>query len=134
MESFKALFEEKKFFYLNQNDNRIPVLEEMRLKSITNRYHLDGIYYDLDKHNIFKRKDRYRFKKLLIILFLFLVLFNSFEIVFNIIVLNSKKKSEDYKEALRIITSLISLSNILVTLILSSSIIIKMKIESSIFY
>ena len=134
MESFKALFEEKKFFYLNQNDNRIPELEEMRLKSITNRYHLDGIYYDLDKHNIFKRKDRYRFKKLLIILFLFLVLFNSFEIVFNIIVLNSKKKSEDYKEGLRIITSLISLSNILVTLILSSSIIIKMKIQSSIFY
>ena len=134
MESFKALYEEKKFFYLQNKDNRIPELEEMRLKNISNIYHLDGIYYDLDKHNIFKRKDRYRYKILLIILFSLLVAFNIFEIIFNIIGLNSQKKSEDYNETERVIPSFISLSNILVTLILSSSIIMKRKIQSSIFY
>ena len=134
MESFKALYKVKIYFYLKNNDNRIPEIEEMRLKSITNKYHLDSIYYDLDNHNIFKRKDRFRFKKILITIFLFLVVFNIFEIIYNIISLSYKKKSEEFGKYLRLITSFISLSNILVTLILSSSIVIKMKIESSIFY
>ena len=134
MESFKALYKVKKYFYLKNNDNRIPEIEEMRLKSISNKYHLNGIYYDLDNHNIFKRKDRFRFKKLLIAIFLFLVVFNIFEIIFNIIRLSDPQKSEDFDKGIRLITSFISLSSILVTLILSSSIIIKMKIESSIFY
>lgn len=134
MESFKALYEEKKYFYLKQNNHRVPELEEMRIKSITKTYHLDGIYYDLDNHNIFKRTDRYRFKKFLIIIFTILVCFNLFEIIFNIVGLIHKKKSESYTEVERMITSIISLINILVTLVLSSFTVIKMKIKSSIFY
>ena len=134
MESFKVLFEEKKHFYKNDDNNRAPELEEIRVKEISNRYHLDKIYYDLDNHNIFKRTDRYRFKVLYIILFSLLVIFNIFEIIFNIVMLNMDKKSEDYTNSERIITSFISILNILVTLILSSFSIIKMKISSSIYY
>ena len=136
MESFKALYEEKKYFYLNQNNNnnRIPELEEVRIKSISKSYHLDNVYYDLDNHNIFKRTDRYKYKIFLIIIFTILVCFNLFEIIFNIIGLIHKTKSESFSPTQRMITSIISLVNILVTLVLSSFTVIKMKIQSSIFY
>ena len=136
MESFKALYEEKRYFYLNQNNNnnRIPELEEMRIKSISKTYHLDNVYYDLDHHNIFKRTDRYKYKIFLIFVFTILVCFNLFEIIFNIFSLIHKKKSESYSESERIVTSIISLINILVTLVLSSFTVIKMKIQSSILY
>lgn len=88
----------------------------------------------MDNHNIFKRVDRYNKKIILIILFSILVVFNLFEIIFNIIMLKIKKKSEDFTTIERLLTSAVSIINITVTLILSSLTIIKMKIKSSIFY
>ena len=133
MESFKLLFEEKNNFYLN--NNTIPKeITERQLKIISKRYHLDGLYYGLDNHNVFKRVDRYKNKIILIPLFSLLVIFNSFEIIFHIVMLKKKRKSEDYDEFRRAITSIISLVNILISLLLSTKTMVKLKIKSSIFY
>lgn len=114
----------------------MPLQTEMRsLKAITEKYELKGLYYGLDNHNIFKRADRYNYKILFVILFLILVAFNLFEIIFNILMLTAmKKKSEDFSEFSRVIAALVSIANILVTLILSSITITKLKIQSYIFY
>ena len=135
MESFKLLYEERNHFYLK--NNIIPQdIDEKKLKAISKRYHLDGLYYGLDNHNhnLFKRIDRYRKKRVLIILFSLLVIFNSFEIIFHIVMLHVKKKSEDYNTRDRWATSLVSLINIFISLILSTITMIKLKIKSSIFY
>lgn len=135
VESFKILFQEKKHFYLTKNNNnRLDEVEEKRIKTINKRYHLEGIYYDLDNHNIFKRIDRYRFKIIFIILFASFVAFNLFEIGFNIYSLINLRKSENYDWFFRVASSIISLLHILVILILSSITIIKRKINSLIFY
>ena len=133
MESFKLLFEEKNNFYLN-NNTIPPEITERKLKIISKRYHLDGLYYGLDNHNAFKRVDRYKNKITLIALFTLLVIFNSFEIIFHIIMLQKRKKSEEYIKSERIATSVVSLVNILISLILSTITMIKLKIKSSIFY
>ena len=129
------MFEEKNYYYLTINNN-MPLQTEMRsLKAITEKYELKGLYYGLDNHNIFKRADRYNYKILFVILFLILVAFNLFEIIFNILMLTAmKKKSEDFSEFSRVIAALVSIANILVTLILSSITITKLKIQSYIFY
>jgi len=46
---------------------------------------LENIYYGSDKKNIFKRIDRYFYKKTLIITFLILCLGNLHEIIFNLV-------------------------------------------------
>ena len=104
------------------------------MKIISEIYKLEGLYYGLDNHNLFKRVDRYKNKILLIVIFSTLFLFNLFEIIFHIIFFNLKKKSGEFSDFNRMITSAVSLINILVTLILSSLTIIKIKIKSSIFY
>ena len=135
MESFKLLYEERNHFYLNNDIPRLPTdINEKKLKIISKRYHLDGLYYGLDNHNVFKRIDRYKHKIALIILFSSLVIFNSFEIIFHIIMLQKRKKSEEYIKSERIATSVVSLVNILISLILSTITMIKLKIKSSIFY
>ena len=135
MESFKLLYEERNHFYLNNDIPKIPTyIDEKKLKIISKRYHLDGLYYGLDNHNVFKRIDRYKHKIALIILFSSLVIFNSFEIIFHIIMLQKRKKSEEYIKSERIATSVVSLVNILISLILSTITMIKLKIKSSIFY
>ena len=135
MESFKLLYEERNHFYLNNDIPKIPTyIDDKKLKIISKRYHLDGLYYGLDNHNVFKRIDRYKHKIALIILFSALVIFNSFEIIFHIYMLQKKKKSEEYIKSERIATSVVSLVNILISLILSTITMIKLKIKSSIFY
>ena len=134
MESFQLLFEEKNDFYLKINKNRPPDLEEKKIKYISSIYQLEGLYYSLDNHNIFKRSDRYKHKIILAIIFGLLVLFNLFEIIFNIVMLTNKRKSEDFSDNQRFLTSLISLSNILIILILSTLTTTKLKIRSTVFY
>ena len=135
MESFKLLYEERNTFYLNNRIANIPTdIDENKLKAISKKYHLDGLYYGLDNHNIFKRIDRYKHKRTLITLFLLLVIFNSFEIIFHIVMFYDKKKSEEYSTLERVSTSFVSLLNILISLILSTLTMIKLKIKSSIFY
>ena len=89
----------------------------------------------MDNHNIFKRVDRYKKKTFLIVIFSFLSAFNLFEIIFNLLFLYViEKKSENFSSGERIITSLVSIFNILLILLLSSVTIFKLKIRSSIFY
>lgn len=106
----------------------------MRINNISKIYHLDRLYYGLDNHNIFKRRDRYKYKKTLIVLFLILVLFNIFEIIFDIVTLNLKKQTGDFEDLPRLITAIISLTNVFVTFILSSMTINKRKIQSYVYY
>ena len=129
------MLEAKNDYYLNTNKNK-PVQNEIRrLKAITNKYELERLYYGLDNHNIFKRADRYKYKKWFVFIFLLLVAFNLFEFIFNIIMLSAvRRKSEDFSIFDRLITAFISLANILVTLILSSITITKLKIQSYVFY
>lgn len=108
---------------------------EKTIKVISNKYHLDGLYYGMDNHNIFKRVDRYQQKTFLTIVFSFLSVINLFEIIFNFLFLCViKKNSDNFSKIERILTSLISLVNIVLIILLSSVTIIKLKIRSSIFY
>lgn len=135
VETFNLLLEEKKDFYIKLNGSNPPELEEIRLNQIIKRYHLEGIYYSLDNHNIFKRADRYQYKIRLIIMFAILVIYNIFEIIFNIITLTViKKPFEKFSGHQRFLTALLSLINILVILILSSITVTKLKIQSYVFY
>lgn len=88
----------------------------------------------MDNHNIFKRTDRYKHKIMLSIIFGLLVIFNIFEIVYNIILLTNKKKSDDFSDNQRLITSFMSLFNLLIILILSTLTTTKLKIRSTVFY
>lgn len=106
----------------------------MRINNISKEYNLDRLYYGLDNHNIFKRKDRYKYKKILIAFFGVLVAFNLFEIVFDIVMLNIEKQTEDFNDLQRLITAIISLINVLATFILSSLTINKRKIQSYVYY
>lgn len=135
VESFKLLYEGKKDFYLKTNKNMPPELEEIKINNVVKYYHLDGLYYGLDHHNIFKRADRYKNKIVLIIMFGILVIFNLFEIIFYTIMLAfMKKKTGDFEDTDRLITAIISLINVFVTFILSSITITKRKIQSYVFY
>lgn len=120
---------------MNKNNNSPPDLEEKKIKFISNNFHLNGLYYDLDNHNIFKRVNRYKHRIILIIIFFILVAFNLFEIIFSIVILTVlKKKSDDFSYTNRFVGSMICLLNIFGILILSSITILKLKIKSSIFY
>ena len=129
------MFEAKNDYYLITNKN-MPLQNEIkRLKDITNKYELERLYYGLDNHNIFKRADRYKYKIWIGIIFLLLCASNLFEIIFNIIMLTAvRRKSEDFSFFDRLVTAFISLANILITLILSSITITKLKIQSYVFY
>ena len=81
VESFKLLCEEKNNFYLVHNHSMPPELEESKIKTIAKQFKLEGLYYSLDNHNIFKRVDRFRQKIKLIIIFFILVFFNLFEVI-----------------------------------------------------
>ena len=56
---------------------------------------MENIYFGLDKKNLFKRVDRYKNKKTLIIIFLILCLGNLHEIVFNLVHLIKKIDPDD---------------------------------------
>ncbi len=109
--------------------------ESKKLKIITQNYHLNEIYYGYEDKNLFKMVDRYKFKIVLIPIFFASLSFNLFEIVFSVISLTVwKSRSEDYSYSSRIFGSIICLLNILITLILSSITVQKLKIKTSVFY
>lgn len=134
-ETFRLLLQEKHYFYLNNNKSPPLEIEENKINKIIQKYNLDGIYYSLDKKNIFKRADRYEPKIKLIILFGILVTFHLFELIFNILMLTYIKKASDKFDSWeRISTSFVSILNILVTLTLSTITMTKLRIQSYIFY
>ena len=97
-------------FYLKNNKNRPLETEDNKINDIIEIYNLNNIYYSLDNRNIFKRVDRYQQKIKLIILFCLLIVFNIFELIFNIVMLTIfRRPSDTFSENQRIATSFISL-------------------------
>ena len=92
------------------------------------------MYYDLDKHSIFKRIDRYEHKIILIILFSISTFYNFYEIITNIVLLGRKRNKDHYNKNEYIFSACTSLLNILVIFILSTFTIMKLKIRSYVFY
>ena len=80
---------------MRNNYNKPFVIEETKIDKIIKKYNLENIYFGLDKKNIFKRIDRYKNKKTLIIIFLILGLGNLHEIVFNLVHLIKKIDPDD---------------------------------------
>ena len=119
---------------MKHNNNLPPELEESKIEDVAKLYKLEGLYYSLDNHNIFKRVDRFRHKIKLIIMFILLVSFNLFEVIFNILSLTFKHKKDEFSDPKRFFTTFVSLLNILVTLILSTITTTKLKIGTTIFY
>ena len=137
MESLKLLFDGKYDYYNKTNKSRPLEVEYRRINNISNTFHINGLYYSLDHgnyHNIFDRVDRYDQKVKLIICFVYLTIFNIFEIVINIILLIDKKSSLSYDKWMRILPGYLSVINILVTLILSTITVTKKKIATFSFY
>ena len=137
MESFKLLFHGKYDYYHKNNHTRPLEVEYRRINNISNTFHIDGLYYSLDHgnhHKIFDRVDRYDQKVKLILCFIYLTIFNIFEIVINIKLLIDKKPSLSYDKWQRILPGCLSVINILVTLTLSTITVIKMKIATFSFY
>ena len=154
-EYYKLLLEEKEFFYKKIGDNNDSLIqfERKKVENINkDKYTIEKVYYSLDNKNIFKRKDRYNYnilkincskcnicfninsKHILIIIFLFLCSFNIFEIVFNIILFYNRKISTDYSIVERRATLIINIVNIAIIQILATFTVVKLKIETYIFY
>lgn len=137
MESFKLLFDEKFKYYYESNKKRPLEVEYRRINNISNTFHIDGLYYSLDHgnhHNIFDRVDRYDQKWKIFFCFAYLTIFNLFEIVINILLLIDRKPSIEYDLWIRLVPGVLSVVNIVVTLILSTITVLKMKIATFSFY
>ena len=135
VETFNLLLEEKKDFYIKLNGSNPPELEEIRLNQIIKRYHLEGIYYSLDNHNIFKRHDRYYYKKTLMASFAFLCAYNISEIILNIVILFVyDKSSANYEYYQRILPLMLNMIHIIVIQFLASITVVKLKIKTYIYY
>lgn len=111
-------------------------MEQRKIKTIASLYDLEGLYYSLDGHNIFKRADRYELRPRFIFLFGISVLINLFEIIFSILLLTNiiDPKEENYASYERLIISVVPLINIGATLCFSSFTTTKLKIQSFVFY
>lgn len=110
-------------------------LEEKKQKKIRNKFKLQKIYYSLDGKNIFKRVDRYYYKKTLLGFFIFLFAYNLFEILFNIILLFFiRKQSKEYNDFERKATLFINMVHIIIIQILATLTIVKRKIKTYIYY
>ena len=93
------------------------------------------LYYSLDNHNIFKRVDRYHYKKTLLGFFIFLFAYNLFEILFNIILFFFiRKQSKEYNDFERKATLFINMVHIIIIQILATLTIVKRKIKTYIYY
>lgn len=129
------MFEEKTRYYLDAYKSTPANNESKKLKIIAKNYHLNEIYYGYDDKNLFKMVDRYKYKIILIPIFLASLSFNLFEIIFSLLSVTVwKSKSEDYSYTNRLLGAVICLLNILITLILSSITVQKLKIKTSVFY
>ena len=99
---------------------------------------MKNLYYNLDneKHNIFKRIDRYEKKPILIILFIILTLYNVLEITFSsyLLFIFKKEPYDSYPSLTKFLTGILCVINVLAMLVLSSITLIKLQIKSFVFY
>lgn len=150
-EHYNLLLKEKEAFYkkIDTNDNyeRLIRLEQKIIEGSKKfKYEIEKVYYSLDGKNIFKRKDRYNYKILQIkcckiysnlilsIIFFLLSAINLFEIIFNIVLFINRKHSYNYNESERKATLIVNMFNIALIQILSTMTVVKLKIETYIYY
>lgn len=99
------------------------------------KFDLEGLYYSLDGHNIFKRVYRYYNKKLIFPFFIYATFFNLFEIIFNIILLVAiRRQSNDYDSFQRGLTLALNMIYILFIHFLATFTVVKLKIQTYIYY
>lgn len=138
-EKYKLLLKEKQNFYkkINQDDIFVDI-EKTKIKNIIKfrfgKYGLKELYYSLDNRNIFKRLDRYYLKKSIIIIFIFMCVFNLSEIILAIFFSIQFRPSSEYSPGERIITVFFNMIYIFVTQILSYLSVSKLDIKTYIFY
>ena len=126
--------EEKKNYY---NNEYLVEIGDMQLKKMTEekKFLLKNIYYDLDGHNIFNRIDRYNNKKIIfMVCFVYLTGFNLFEVIDSFVLYLGKYDSDSFNTANRIATLTSNMIYITFILILTTFTIVKMKIETCIYY
>lgn len=112
------------------------------MEEIIQRYHLDNLYYNLDKQHIFKRVDRFENKKTLISIFSILIIGNLHEIIFNLCHLILKIDPDDPDNGIKrgkfyywnIVSEFYCDIYIGTLLVLSWLTFSKLKIETKIFY
>ena len=136
--------EEKKYFYKNNfQDEAIVKIEENRLNNLLEskkirktNMGLDGTYFSLDEHNLFKRIDRYKWKYFYfpVILFGLMTIFNLSEIILNINFFIIRLESEDYDNWTRIVTLMSNMIYISLIQIMASLTIPKFEIRTIIYY
>ena len=95
---------------------------------------LDNIYYSLDGHNFFKRKYRFKHKIFLIICFGYFSLFNLFEFIEGFTLLALKRPSNNFHNFNRIATLTINMVNLGFILILTTYTVVKLKVQTIIYY
>ena len=131
------LLQEKKNYYdLNNDDDSLIEIEEKKIMNLKKaKIDFKGLYYSLDGHNFFKRVDRYYNKKLIFPFFIYATFFNAFEIIFNIILLVAiRKESNKYDPSQRAITLIFNMIYLLFIHFLATFTIVKLKIQTYIYY
>lgn len=118
------------------NKSLAPTVEQRKIGDIIKKMELHGTYCRDGKHNIFKRVDRYKPKKKLIIIFSILSFYNLFEIFYYLYFLFIDKitHSDQLSTFVKFITELLSIINLGAIICLSWLTFTKLKIESMVFY
>jgi hypothetical protein len=131
------LLKEKANYYgTNNSGESLVEIEEKKANELKKlKFDPKRLYYSLDGHNIFKRSSRYYYKGFLSLTFLFMTLFNLFEIFFNILLLSVfRRSSNSYTETERTITLLLNMLYICLIHAWVTLTVIKLKIQTYIYY
>ena len=116
-------------------DNSLQIIDENKLNDILdNKILLNNIYYSLDGHNFFKRKYRFQHKIFLIICFGYFSLFNLFEFIEGFTLLALKRASNNFNNINRIGTLIVNMINLGFILILTTYTVVKLKVQTIIYY
>lgn len=128
--------EKKNYYEANDAGESLVEIEEMKTLNLKKaKFDMEGLYYSLDGHNIFKRVYRYYNLKLIFPFFIYATFFNAFEIIFNIILLVAiRKESNKYDPSQRAITLIFNMIYLLFIHFLATFTIVKLKIQTYIYY
>ena len=116
-------------------DNSLQIIDESKLNNILeNKILLDNICCSLDGRNFFKRKYRFKHKAFLIICFGCFSLFNLFEFIESFTQIGLKTPSNNFNNFNRIATLTINMVNLGFILILTTYTVVKLKVQTIIYY
>lgn len=109
--------------------------ENEKIKDISKKYKINHLYYGLDKKDLFKREDRYRYKKTLTAIFGIFCGYNIHEIIFNLyFYFGHNIRSDQIDVYTKFWTEIVSITNLGGILLLSWLTFPKLKIDTKIYY